>query len=60
VRWFFIGTEEDIIMKDKNYIIRQISVLIDNRPYALLEMARCLRDKNINLQAFSLAESRAS
>jgi hypothetical protein len=45
-------------MEDKNYTIRQISVFIDNRPYTLLEMARCLADNNINLRAFSLAETR--
>jgi hypothetical protein len=45
-------------MKDKDYIIRQISVFIDNRPASLSEMARCLADKNINLRALSLAETR--
>jgi hypothetical protein len=45
-------------MKDKNYIIRQISVFIDNRPASLSEMTRSLADKNINLRALSLAETR--
>lgn len=45
-------------MKDKNYIIRQISVFIDNKPATLAEMARHLADNNINLRALSLAETR--
>jgi hypothetical protein len=45
-------------MEDKNYIIRQISVFIDNKPATLAEMARHLADNNINLRAFSLAETR--
>jgi hypothetical protein len=45
-------------MKDKNYIIRQISVFIDNRPASLSEMTRSLADENINLRALSLAETR--
>ena len=45
-------------MKDKNYIIRQISVFIDNRPASLSEMTRSLADRNINLRALSLAETR--
>ena len=46
------------MIKDKDYIIRQISVFIDNRPASLSEMARHLADKNINLRALSLAETR--
>lgn len=45
-------------MKDKNCIIRQISVFIDNRPASLAEMARTLADRDINLRALSLAETR--
>lgn len=45
-------------MKDKDCIIRQISVFIDNRPASLAEMARTLADRNINLRALSLAETR--
>jgi hypothetical protein len=45
-------------MNDKNYIIRQISVFIDNRPSTLSEMARTLADKDIILRALSLAETR--
>ena len=45
-------------MKDKNYIIRQISVFIDNQPATLAEMTRALADWNINLRALSLAETR--
>jgi len=45
-------------MGDKSYIIRQISVFIDNRPASLSQMARCLADRNINLRALSLAETR--
>ena len=46
------------MMKDKNHIIRQISVFIDNRPATLAEMTRALADRNINLRALSLAETR--
>jgi hypothetical protein len=46
------------MIKDKNFIIRQISVFIDNRPASLSEMARHLADRNINLRALSLAETR--
>ena len=46
------------MIRDKDYIIRQISIFIDNRPASLSEMTRCLADKNINLRALSLAETR--
>jgi hypothetical protein len=46
------------MIKDKNHIIRQISVFIDNRPATLAEMTRALADRNINLRALSLAETR--
>jgi hypothetical protein len=45
-------------MKDTNYNIRQISVFIDNRPASLAKMTRSLADRNINLRALSLAETR--
>ena len=46
------------MMKDRNYVIRQISVFIDNRPATLAEMTRALAHRNINLRALSLAETR--
>jgi hypothetical protein len=46
------------MMNDKEYMIRQISVFIDNRPAMLAEMARTLANKCINLRALSLAEAR--
>jgi hypothetical protein len=46
------------MMTDNNYNIRQLSVFIDNRLASLSEMARLLADRNINLRAFSLSESR--
>lgn len=45
-------------MKEKEFIVRQISVFLDNRPGSLAEMARYLANKNINLRALSLAETR--
>lgn len=45
-------------MKDKEFIVQQISVFLDNRPGSLAEMARYLANKNINLRALSLAETR--
>jgi len=47
-----------MMMHYKKYLIRQISVFIDNRPASLSEMARRLADSNINLRALSLAETR--
>lgn len=46
------------MIREKNFILRQISVFIDNQPASLAEMARHLADKNINLRALSLAETR--
>ena len=46
------------MMKDNDCIIRQISIFIDNRLASLSEMARLLADRNINLRAFSLSETR--
>ena len=45
-------------MNDNNFMIRQLSVFIDNRPASLSEIARRLADSNINLRAFSLSETR--
>ena len=45
-------------MHSTEYVIRQISVFLDNRPGSLAEMARYLADRNINLRALSLAETR--
>lgn len=45
-------------MIDKEFIVRQISVFLDNRPGSLAEMARYLAKKDINLRALSLAETR--
>jgi hypothetical protein len=45
-------------MQNTEYVIRQISVFLDNRPGSLAEMARYLADREINLRALSLAETR--
>ncbi len=45
-------------MNDNNCMIRQLSVFIDNRLASLSEIARHLADRNINLRAFSLSETR--
>ena len=37
--------------------IRQISVFLENKPGALLGMTRVLSEKNIDMRAFSLAET---
>lgn len=39
-------------------IVRQISVFLDNRPGTLVEVSRYLANKDINLRALSLAETR--
>lgn len=45
-------------MVEQAFVIRQISVFLDNRPGSLAKMARSLADKDINLRALSLAETR--
>jgi len=45
-------------MAEQSFVIRQISVFLDNRPGSLAKMARQLADKGINLRALSLAETR--
>jgi hypothetical protein len=44
--------------KDRDYLVRQISVFLDNRPASLAQMTRVLADRNINLRALSLSETR--
>jgi hypothetical protein len=43
---------------ETNFIIRQISVFLENRPGSMAEVTRCLADEGINLRAMSIAESR--
>jgi hypothetical protein len=45
-------------MVEQAFVIRQISVFLDNRPGSLAKMARSLAAKGINLRALSLAETR--
>ena len=45
-------------MVEREYVIRQISVFMENRPGALAEVTRFLANHDINLRALSLAESR--
>jgi hypothetical protein len=46
-------------MAQKNeFIVRQISVFLDNRPASLAELARSVADSGINLRALSIAETR--
>lgn len=45
-------------MTKEKYILKQISVFLDNRPGSLAEVARYLADRGINLRALSLAETR--
>lgn len=45
-------------MAEQSFLIRQISVFLDNEPGSLAKMARKLADKGINLRALSLAETR--
>ena len=37
--------------------VKQISVFIENRPGTLMELAKALSDKGIDMRAFSLAEA---
>mgnify|MGYP001552989978 CR=1 FL=1 len=43
---------------ETNFVIRQISVFLENRPGSLAEVTRYLADQRINLRAMSIAESR--
>lgn len=45
-------------MFEKSFMVRQISVFLDNRIGSLAEMARHLANKGSNLRALSLAETR--
>jgi hypothetical protein len=45
-------------MVEQAFVIRQISVFLDNKPGSLAKMARALADKGINLRALSLTETR--
>jgi len=45
-------------MTERDFVVRQLSVFLDNKPGSLAEMARFLADRNINLRALSLAETR--
>jgi hypothetical protein len=47
-----------IKMVEKSFMVRQISVFLDNRPGSLAEIARHLANRDINLHALSLAETR--
>lgn len=43
---------------ETNFIIRQISVFLENRPGSLAEVTRYLADQRVNLRAMSIADSR--
>lgn len=43
---------------EADFVIRQISVFLENRPGSLAEVTRYLADQSINLRALSIAESR--
>lgn len=45
-------------MEKESFLVRQISVLIDNKPGSLAKMTRHLAAKGINLRALSLIETR--
>ena len=43
---------------ETNFIIRQISVFLENRPGSLAEVTRYLADQRVNLRDMSIADSR--
>ena len=43
---------------ETNFVIRQISVFLENRPGSLAEVTRYLADQRVNLRAMSIADSR--
>jgi hypothetical protein len=44
-------------MDTKKFVIKQISVFSENRPGRLASIAQALREENINILAFSIAEA---
>ncbi|MEW5736743.1 MAG: hypothetical protein AB1921_18005 [Thermodesulfobacteriota bacterium] len=46
------------MMKEKEFLVPQLSVFIENRLSSLAKLTRCIANRNINLRGFSLAESR--
>jgi hypothetical protein len=46
------------MMEENEFIIRQLSVFLDNRLASLAELTRHLANKGINLRALSIAETR--
>ncbi len=43
---------------ETSFLIRQISVFLENRPGSLAEVTRYLADQGVNLRAMTIAESR--
>ena len=43
---------------ETDFVIRQISVFLENRPGSLAEVTRYLAEEHVNLRAMSIAESR--
>ncbi len=43
---------------ERDFLIRQISVFLENRPGSLAEVTRYLADRGLNLRALSITESR--
>lgn len=43
---------------ETDFVIRQISVFLENRPGSLAEVTRYLAEKNVNLRALCIADSR--
>jgi len=44
-------------MDNQKFVIRQISVFSENRPGRLASIAQAMREENINILAFSIAEA---
>jgi hypothetical protein len=44
-------------MDTKKFVIKQISIFSENRPGRLASIAQALREENINILAFSIAEA---
>jgi hypothetical protein len=43
---------------ERDFLIKQISVFLENRPGSLAEVTRYLADRSLNLRALSITESR--
>jgi hypothetical protein len=57
-QFIFILQRGEIKMSEQSFLIRQISVFLDNKIGSLAKMSKHLADRGINLRALSVSETR--